>query len=62
MLEKELLDYQDAAYVLSITPVALRNLVHKGNAPTITKIGRRVFFSRADIKTWIEKNRVISHL
>jgi len=59
MLEKELLGYKEAAYVLSMTPVALRNLVHKGNAPAVVKIGRRVFFSRKDIKIWIEQNRVV---
>jgi len=58
MLEKELLGYKEAAYVLSMTPVALKNLVHKGNAPAVVKIGRRVFFAREDIKVWIEKNRL----
>ena len=59
IMRKELYDYKNAAYLLSMTPVALRNLVHKGKAPAVTKIGRRVFFTRKDIKDWILQNKSV---
>lgn len=55
---KLLYSYEEAAVLLCLTPVALRNLKHKGRGPKSVKIGRRVFFAHADLIDWIEQLRL----
>lgn len=32
---------------------ALRDLVYKGRGPTVTKIGRRTFFTRSNLESFV---------
>lgn len=52
-----LYDYRRAADTLSMSRSALRDLVHKGRGPRITKIGRRTFFARLDLETYVDTLR-----
>ena len=56
-IEILLYDYDGAAKALSLSRAALRDLVYKGRGPTITKIGRRTFFAREDLDTFINNLR-----
>ncbi len=52
-----LFDYEQAASALSLTRAALRDLVHKGRGPVVTKIGRRALFAIVDLEASIEQHR-----
>lgn len=50
--------YQQAATLLGLTSVqALRDLVFRGKGPVATRIGRRVFFTPADLQEWVDSHR-----
>lgn len=50
--------YEEAASLLGLPSVqALRDLVHRGNGPVPTRIGRRVLFAPADLAAWVEAHR-----
>ena len=40
-----------------VTEKTLRNWRHGGRGPTPTKIGRRVFYSEADVRAYEKKSR-----
>jgi excisionase family DNA binding protein len=52
-----LLNNQEAAEVLGISPFSLRGKVLRREVPFI-KIGRRTLFDPVDLKAFIEKNKV----
>ncbi|WP_224705112.1 helix-turn-helix domain-containing protein [Devosia aquimaris] len=50
--------YQQAATLLGLKTVqALRDLVFRGKGPVPTRIGRRVFFTPADLQAWVDAHR-----
>lgn len=51
---KLLWDYKETAQNLSLTVQALRDLVYKGRGPKVTRIGQRVMFRPADVRTWVD--------
>jgi len=57
--EKLQLTYKEAAYLLSITEQALRDLVYKKRGPVTVKIGRRTFFYFKDLIAFVEEHRVV---
>ncbi len=56
--DKLLLDYNEAAYRLSLSRNALRDLVYKGRGPVVTKIGRRTFFAVKDLEDFVDAHRL----
>lgn len=52
--QKKLLDYQEAAAYLGISPYTLRNLVCRRAVPFV-KIGSRTYFTGEILDQWIEK-------
>ena len=52
-----LLDYEGAAYALSMSVGALQDLVYKGRGPVVTKIGRRTFFAVKDLESFVDAHR-----
>ncbi len=57
VVEALLLDYEQAAAVLSLSRAALRDLVYKGKGPTIVKLGRRTLFAVSDLQSFVEQHR-----
>jgi hypothetical protein len=52
--EPELLTITEAADVLRAPVATLRYWRHLGTGPNSFRLGRRVFYSRADLETWID--------
>ena len=54
-----LYDYKRAADALSMSEAALRNLVHRGKGPKVTKIRNhnRTFFAPVDLEAFVEAHR-----
>lgn len=59
--QKLMYDYEGAAFLLSMTRNALRDLVYRGRAPKSIKLGTRTFFAHKDIEEWIETLRSADH-
>ncbi len=57
---KLLLDYKGASATLSMSPVALRDLVYKNKGPRVTRIGRRTFFAWKDLEAFVEEYRQVT--
>lgn len=51
----DLIDAKAAADILGVTTNNLRQMVHKGRLPIVSKSGRRNMFSRADVVELKEK-------
>jgi hypothetical protein len=52
-----LLDYDGAAYALSMSIGALQDLVYKGRGPVATRIGHRTFFAVKDLEAFVDAHR-----
>lgn len=59
--QKFIYNYEEAAFLLSMTRNALRDLVYRGRAPKTIKLGTRTFFAHKDIEEWIETLRSVGH-
>lgn len=46
-------NYEEAAYLLSISTQALRTAVSRGSGPRAVYKGRRVFFLRKDLEIYV---------
>lgn len=53
-----LFSVDDLADLLGVTASTVRGLRASGQGPTVTKIGRRVFFRREDVEGWLEEQRM----
>lgn len=53
--EKELIDTEKAAEILSLKKTYLEHLRCVGNGPKFKKVGKYVRYSKADIKEWVQK-------
>lgn len=51
-------DCAAAAARLGLTEAAFRQLVYRQQGPVVTRIGRRVRFSDADLQAYVEAHRV----
>jgi predicted DNA-binding transcriptional regulator AlpA len=49
-----LLDNQEAADFLKLSPRTLEKLRVTGNGPLFRKLGRRVLYARADLEAWVD--------
>ena len=52
--EPELLTITEAAELLRAPVATLRYWRHLGTGPRSFRLGRRVLYSRADLRTWID--------
>lgn len=52
-----LLDYESAAFALSLSKGALRVLVYRGRGPVVTKIGTRTLFAIKDLEKFVDDHR-----
>jgi excisionase family DNA binding protein len=48
-----------AAAALEVSPTHVRNLIRRGEIPTV-RIGRRVLISRAELSAWVAQRSVIA--
>jgi excisionase family DNA binding protein len=53
MYSSALLDFPEAAHILSISPRHLRRLCDTGKCPAPVRLGGAVRFRRADIEAWL---------
>ncbi|ART69928.1 hypothetical protein BTO20_16300 [Mycobacterium dioxanotrophicus] len=51
----KLLTYDDVADVLGIPRATLKYWRHSGNGPKCARIGRHVFYRKADVETWLSE-------
>jgi predicted DNA-binding transcriptional regulator AlpA len=51
--QRILLNFSEAAKLLSMSEQALRDLVHKGQGPKTVKRGKRVCFTQEAMKTYV---------
>jgi len=54
----ELLDKDQVAARARITACTLSRHIANGKGPAVTRIGRRVLFTPADVAAWIEGQRI----
>lgn len=54
---KLLFSIGDLAHLLGVPVGTIRNLRHRGKAPTVTKVGGRLMFQRTDVDTWLAEQR-----
>ena len=52
-MELDLLSPEEAAEMLGLSPGTLANWRYSGTGPAYYKLGRKVFYSRKDIKKWL---------
>lgn len=57
LYERTLLSVDDLAELLGVTPNTVRGLRASRHAPTVTKVGRRVFFRQEDVDVWLNDRR-----
>ena len=55
--KSQLLTTKEAAEFLRLKPHTLENMRSEGKGPIFTKLGGRVFYHRADLKTWLRESR-----
>ena len=55
--KSQLLTTKEAAEVLRLRPHTLENMRSQGKGPIFMKLGGRVFYHRADLKTWCKEAR-----
>ena len=55
--ERLIYSYKSAAYLLDMSPQALRDLVYKSRGPITTKVGRRTYFTADDLMVWVTERR-----
>ena len=53
----QLLTTKEAAEFLRLKPHTLENMRSQGKGPIFMKLGARVFYHRADLKTWLKDAR-----
>jgi excisionase family DNA binding protein len=53
----QLLTTKEAAEVLRLKPHTLENMRSQGKGPIFMKLGGRVFYHRADLRTWLRDSR-----
>jgi excisionase family DNA binding protein len=53
----QLLTTREAAEFLRLKPHTLENMRSEGKGPIFMKLGGRVFYHRADLKTWLRESR-----
>jgi excisionase family DNA binding protein len=53
----QLLTTKEAAEELRLKPHTLENMRSDGKGPIFMKLGGRVFYHRADLKTWLRESR-----
>jgi predicted DNA-binding transcriptional regulator AlpA len=51
---QELIDTKTAARLLSFAPNTLSNWRIRGGGPRYIRIGRRVRYAQADLRTWLD--------
>ena len=55
--KSQLLTTKEAAEFLRLKPHTLENMRSEGKGPIFMKLGGRVFYHRADLKTWLKEAR-----
>jgi excisionase family DNA binding protein len=55
--KSQLLTTKEAAEFLRLKPHTLENMRSEGKGPIFMKLGGRVFYHRADLKTWLKESR-----
>ena len=55
--KSQLLTTKEAAEELRLKPHTLENMRSDGKGPIFMKLGGRVFYHRADLKTWHRESR-----
>ena len=55
--KSQLLTTKEAAEELRLKPHTLENMRSDGKGPIFMKLGGRVFYHRADLKTWLKEAR-----
>jgi excisionase family DNA binding protein len=55
--KSQLLTTKEAAEFLRLKPHTLENMRSDGKGPIFMKLGGRVFYHRADLKTWLRESR-----
>ena len=48
----------ELAKELGVTRKTIRNWRALGEAPLLTRIGRKIFYARADVRKWLQSQRV----
>ena len=56
-LPSPFLSVADAASYLHLRPATLNNWRSEGTGPTFHKLGRRTFYTRADLDSWVASCR-----
>lgn len=55
--KSQLLTTKEAAEFLRLKPHTLEKMRSDGKGPIFMKLGGRVFYHRADLKTWLRESR-----
>ena len=48
----------ELAQELGVTRATIRNWKAQGEAPAVTRIGKKIFYARTDVRDWLQSCRV----
>ena len=60
ILQKEMLTIEEASTFLDLTKSYVYKLAHLKVVPTYCPNGKRIYFRRAELEQWLQKNRKAS--
>lgn len=52
------LSEDELASELGVTRATIRNWKAQGEAPAVTRIGKKIYYSRSDVRDWLQSCRV----
>lgn len=60
MLKKEVLNFNEGCLYLEVSPSHLYKLTSSGNIPHYKPNGKKIYFRREELDTWLLRNRSCS--
>ena len=61
IIRKEVLNLQETCQFLELSPSHLYKLTSTGGIPYYKPNGKKLYFKRAELETWLLRNRSCSH-